>query len=91
MGNLYRYSRTFRKVDRAKYGGGADEFNNTLKYEGKNCYIPSGNGCFLTCINYIFKKIIKEFFEFIQSYKRRTNVRTGFRITEFCGIYKIDF
>ena len=55
-----------------------------------NCYIPSGNGCFFKCINYIVKKDFSmEYFEFIQSYKRRTNVMTRCRIPEFCERYKI--
>ena len=55
-----------------------------------NCYILTGNGCFLKCNTYIFKKdFITEYFEFIQSYKRRTNVLSGCRIPEFCEIYKI--
>ena len=31
-----------------------------------------------------------EYFEFIQSYKRRTNVMTRCRVPEFCERYKID-
>ena len=65
--------------------------NNFLNYKGENCYIPSGNGCFLKCINYIFKKEFStEYFEFIKTYKRRTIVMTRCRIPEFCKRYKID-
>ena len=74
-GNIYRDFRNFKRVMRSEYGRGANEFNNILEYEGENCYIPSRNGCFLKCINYIFEKEVStEYFEFIQSYKRRTNV-----------------
>ena len=31
-----------------------------------------------------------EFFEFLQTYKRRTNVMTRCRIPEFCERYKVD-
>ena len=90
-GNIYRYFRKFKRVTRSEDGRGANEFNNILEYEGENCFIPSGNGCFLKCINYIFKKDFStEYFEFIQSYKRRTNVMTRCRIPEFCKRYKID-
>ena len=90
-GSIYRYFRNFKRVNRSEYGRGANEFNNILEYEGKNCYIPSGNGCFLKCINNIFDKDFSiEFFEFIKSYKRRTNVMARCRIPEFCKRYKID-
>ena len=90
-GNIYRYFRNFKRVTRSEHGRGANEFNNILEYTGNNCYIPSGNGCFLKCINFIFDKDFStEYFEFIQSYKRRTNVMTQCRIPEFCKRYKLD-
>ena len=55
-GKVYSYFRSFKRVNRSEHGTGASELNNILEYEGKNCYIPSGNGCFLKCINYIFNK-----------------------------------
>ena len=62
-----------------------------MEYKGENCYIPSGNGCFLESINYIFKKDFStEYFEFIKSFKRRTKVMTRCRIPEFCEKNKID-
>ena len=90
-GNIYRHFRNFTRVTRSEHGRGANEFNNILEYEGRNCFIPSGNGCFLKCINYIFEKdFSRECFEFIQSYKRRTNVMTRCRIPEFCTRHKIN-
>ena len=90
-GNIYRYFRNFKRVNRSDHGRGANEFNNIEEYESKNCYIPSGNGCFLKCINYIFDKDFSiEYFEFIKSYKRRPNVMARCRIPEFCKRYKID-
>ena len=90
-GNIYRYFRNFKRVNRSEHGRGANEFNNILEYEGDNCYIPSGNGCFLKCINFIFNKDFSiEYFKFIKSYKRRPNVITRCRIPEFCERYKID-
>ena len=65
-GNIYRYFKNFKRVNRSEHGGGANEFNNIEEYNGKNCYIPDGSGCFLKCINYIFNKDFnKEYFEFI--------------------------
>ena len=90
-GNIYRYFRNFKRVNRSDHGRGADEFNDIEEYKGKNCYIPSGNGCFLKCINHIFDKDFStEYFEFIKSYKRRPNVMARCRIPEFCKRYKID-
>ena len=90
-GNIYRYFKNYKRINRSEHGRGADEFNNIEEYNGENCYIPSGNGCFLKCINYIFKKDFSiEYFEFIKSYKRRSNVMTRCRIPEFCERYKID-
>ena len=90
-GNIYRYFRNFKRVNRSDHGRRANEFNNIEEYEGNNCYIPSGNGCFLKCFNYIFDKDFStEYFEFIKSYKRRPNVMSRCRIPEFCKRYKID-
>ena len=89
-GNIYRYFRNFKRVNRSDHGRGADEFNDIEEYKGKICYIPSGNGCFLKCINHIFDKDFStEYFEFIKSYKRRPNVMARCRIPEFCKRYKI--
>ena len=42
-GNIYRYFRKFKRVNRSEHGRGANEFKNILEYEGENCYIPSGS------------------------------------------------
>ena len=90
-GNIYRYFKNYKRINRSEHGRGANEFNNIEEHNGKNCYIPSGNGCFLKCINYIFDKVFSiEYFEFIKSYKRRPNVMARCRIPEFCKRYKID-
>ena len=90
-GNIYRYFRNYKRINRSDHGKGANEFNNIEEYNGKNCYIPSGNGCFLKCINYIFDKDFSiEYFQFIKSYKRRQNVMARCRIPEFCKRYKKD-
>ena len=89
--NIYRYFRKFKRVNRSDHGRGADEFNDIEEYEGDRCYIPSGNGCFLKCINYIFDKDFSTgYFEFIKSYERRPNVMARYRIPAFCKRYKID-
>ena len=53
-GSIYRYFRNFKRVNRSEYGRGANDINNILEYEGINCCIPSGNGCFLKCVLTIF-------------------------------------
>ena len=88
-GNIFGYFRNFERVTRSDHGRGADEFNNIQEYKGINCYIPSRNGCFLKCINYILRKDFSmEYFEFIQSYKRKTNVMTRCRIPDFVNDIK---
>ena len=90
-GNIYRYFKNYKRITRSDHGRGANEFNNIQEYEGNNCYIPSGNGCFLKCINYIFDRDFSmEYFEFIKSYKRRPNVMSRCRIPESCNRYKKD-
>ena len=46
-GNVSRYFRNFKRVNRSEHGRGAIEFNNIQEYKRINCYIPSGNACFL--------------------------------------------
>ena len=71
---------------------GGDPFN-LVKFwntKGVSCHIPSGNGCFPECDEYSFMKdFTEEYFEFIQSYKRRNNVMAQYRIPEFCDPIKI--
>ena len=50
-GNIFRSFRNFKRRNRSQYGRGANEHNKFSEYEGENCYIPNGNGCFLKCIN----------------------------------------
>ena len=67
-GNNYRCFRNFKRVNRSEHERSANEFNIILEHEGENCCIQNGNGCFLNCFNYIFKKDFSiEYFEFIQS------------------------
>ena len=89
--NIYRCFRNIKRVNRCEHGRGANEFNTVLEYEDDNCYIPSGNACFPKCIDYICKKNFSmENFEFIQSYRRKTNVLTRCRLPGICERYKKD-
>ena len=79
------------KFNRAEHGRAADAFKNFLEDEGENCFIPEWKWFFLKCNNYFVKEdITKEYFEFIQSCKRSTNVMTRCRIPKICDIYKVD-
>ena len=90
-GIFYRLLRKFKRVNRSEHGRRGNEFNNIMESENVNCFIPSGSACFLKCNNYVFKKVFDmEYFEFVQSYKRRTNVMARCRIPGFCERYKID-
>ena len=90
-GNFHRYFRIFKRANRAIHGRGVDEYNNFSEFEGEKCYKPSGNACFLKSISNIFRKDFSmDYFEFIQSYKKRTNVMTRCRIPEFCENYIIN-
>ena len=65
--NIYRYFRNLKRVNRSEHGRSANEFNNIQEYKRINSYTPSGNGCFLKCINHFFRKDFSmEYFEFIQ-------------------------
>ena len=90
-GKIYRYFRNFKRVNRSEHGSVVNELNKNLEYQGESCYKPSENACLLKCIDFIFQKDFGiKYFEFIQSYKRRTNVTTGCRFPDFCERYKID-
>ena len=54
--SIYRYFRKFERVNRVDPGRGADEFENILEHGEEYAYIPSGNGCFLKCNNFIIKR-----------------------------------
>ena len=83
-GEVNMYFRNFKRVNRSELGRRANEFNNFLEYEDEHCFIPSGNASFIRCNNFILKKdFSKEYFELIQSYKRKTNVMTRCRLPDF--------
>ena len=65
----------FNKVNRSDYGKGSNHLYDIQEYIGKNCYIPTGQNCFLKCINYLTGKDYKnEYFQFINSEGRRKTV-----------------
>ena len=69
---LIDIKKNFKQANRTEHGKRANEFIKSLEYEVQNCLKPSGNACFLKCNKYIFKNdFSREFFEIIQSCKRR--------------------
>ena len=56
--NIYIYFRNFKRVNRSEKVRSANELNNILEHGCVNCFIPSGNGCFLQYFNSIFKKTL---------------------------------
>ena len=90
-GDIYLHYRNFREVKRSDYGKGANEFYDIVEYKGLCSYIPTGNGCFLKCINYIYNKDFStEYFTFLKSFKRQTDVMLRARIPIFCKRVGID-
>ena len=76
-GDLYIIEKEFNRVNRSNFGRGSNHLYDIQEYHGKNCYIPTGQNCFLKCINYLTGKDYKnEYFEFINSEGRRKNVMT---------------
>ena len=61
----------FKQIARSIYGKGSDAFNNIIEYEGKLCYIPTGNACFKKRLEYIYKaNFSREYNEIIQDSER---------------------
>ena len=84
-GDIYVHHRIFNEVRRSDYSKGADEFFDIVEYKGKQCYIPTGNACFLKCINYVYNiDYTAEYYTFLKTFKRQTNVMLKTRIPIFC-------
>ena len=67
-GQIYRPFTNFEQVNASEHGRGSNEVSFFLELEGEKCYTPSGNACFLKCVNYNFKRDFSmESSEFIQS------------------------
>ena len=53
-GNTIEYNMPeFKPVKRSNYGKGTNYLADIEEYRGVNCFIPTGNNCFLKCINYL--------------------------------------
>ena len=56
-GNIYGYFRIYKQVKKSDHGRCANEFNIFQEYKGTNCYILSGNVCFLKFTSTIFSSL----------------------------------
>ena len=81
----------FKTVKRSNYGKGTNCLADIEEYHGSNCFMPTGNNCFLKCINYLTgKDYKKEYFDFIANEDRRKNVMTTARVQPFDTQHGID-
>ena len=63
----------------------------SVKHHRQNCYIPTFGMCFIKCINYFTKKdYTEEFFTFVRTDQRRSNVITCTRNQPICRKYNIN-
>ena len=85
------YMPEFKPVKRSNYGKSTNYLADFEDYHGTNCFIPTGNNCFLKSINYLTDKDYeKEYFDFIANEDRRKNVMTSARIQPFVSEHEID-
>ena len=81
----------FKPVKRSNYGKGSYYLSDIAEYYGNNCFIPTGDNCFLKFINYLTgKDYKKEYFEFIANEERRKDVMTTARVQPFVTQHGID-
>ena len=46
----------FKPKNRRNFGKGTNCLSDIAEFHGNNCYIPTGNNCFLKCFNYLTVK-----------------------------------
>ena len=81
----------FIKVNRSQNGIGCDFKPEIIEYRGNNCFIPTKSYCFFKCINFLTGGDYKEqYFDFIRSEQRRSNIMTKARIQPLCGAKNIN-
>ena len=55
-GILHIIEREFNRVNSSNFGRGSNHLYDIQEYHGKNCYIPTGQNCFLKCIKLFNRK-----------------------------------
>ena len=53
LGYIMKYTMVLNRIKCSNYGKRCDAFNKILEYEGRLCYIPTGNACFRKCLEFI--------------------------------------
>ena len=81
----------FKPIMRSNYGKGSDHLSDIEGHFGTNCYIPTGNNCFVKCINYLTgNDCTHQYLDFISEGDRRKDVMTLARIQSFVKKYGIE-
>ena len=81
----------FKPIKRSNYGKGSNHLFDIQQFFGTNCYIPTGNNCFVKCINYLAgNDYTQQYLDFISEGDRRKNVMTLARIQQFVKKFGIE-
>ena len=48
----------FKVVKRSAYGKSTNYMQETVEYQGQNCYIPTRGHCFIKCFKFLLKRNI---------------------------------
>ena len=83
-GYMIKYTMVFNQIKRSNYDKGCDAFNNILEFEGRVCYITTGNACFRKCLKIICKRdFSNEYKDFILDSNRCKNFMNSTKIQPF--------
>ena len=84
LGYMIKYTTVCNQIKRSNYGKGCYAFNNISEYKVKLCYIPTGNGCFRKCIEFIYRRGFSYVYkEFILDSNRCKNIKTSAKSQPF--------
>ena len=85
-GHIYKINTPqFNRLNGSQYGNGCDFKHEIIEYPGNNCFIPTKRYCFVKCFNFLIGQDYKQqYFGFIRSEQRRSNIMTKARIQPFC-------
>ena len=90
-GELFKYTKTFNKIQRSNYGTGCDSLKKIVESRGNLCYIPAENECFRRSLKLIYKKdFSQENHEFIRESQRNKNIMTSAKRKPFCKKHNIN-
>ena len=85
-GELIRYTKTFNKTQRSKYGTGCDSFHKIVEYRGNLCYIPEKTNVSENVWNLYTKKTsLTNIVNLLKIRQRIKNIMTSAKIQPFCN------